>query len=325
MATIKYDVSDVESGGGGQEPKPGLYSGKIISVTHRDKNRGGQAVDDLEVVVNIGPEYANKWTYVTLDSPAARWKVREFLDAVGLPPKGELTPQKLKSLAGKPVLVRIRADKNLDDDYQGKIKNLFMPGTVDDEEVIESGNGTETDDDDMESWTDDDLKAELADRGLKIGRFNREKAIAALSETEEEEEPEGEDEDDEEEATAATTDIDPELKNDLSVDPEFYAEWPDEDVKSYVEDLGIKGNISGRYSRANGVKAIVALAESILGPSDDTPEGSEDEYDSWDEDDLLGEIEARAEQGVEIKISGRKTKDKMIKALRADDAKADPF
>ena len=124
---------------------------------------------------------------------------------------------------------------------------------------------------------------------------------------------------------AVMSEVDPELLTDLNQDPDFYAEWPDDDVKSFVDDLGIKGNISGRYSRQKGISAITDLADSVYGASSDEPDEPSDEYDNWDDDDLANEIEARAEQGVEIKVSGRKSRQKLIDALRADDAKADPF
>lgn len=320
MATIKYDVSDVEAGGGGQQPQPSMYKGKIVSVTHRDKKSNGDATNDLEVVVSVGDEYANLWSYINLESVAARWKVREFTDAVGLPTKGDLTPQKLKALQGKPVLVKVSADTDLDGDYRGRVKNLFMPGT---QEVDASDNGDDSEGgDDYGSWDDDDLKAELKDRGLKIaGRFTTDKAVAAL---EEYDVPEAEEEE-EADTDGPAGEIEPELLKDLNPDPDFYSAWPDDDIKSFVEDLGIKGNIGGRYSRSKGVDAIVALADSVLGTtSDDAPDETTDEYDSWDDDDLQNEIDARAEQGVEIKISGRKSREKIIAALRADDG-TDPF
>src|SRR4051812_46622015 len=129
MATIKVDVTDVEAGGGGEQPQPGLYNGKLVSVTHRDKKSNGDPTSDLEVIVDVGQEYSRLWSYINLESPAARWKLREFLDAVGLPAKVELTPQKLKALQGKLVLAKVVADTDLDGEYRGKVKNLFMPGT----------------------------------------------------------------------------------------------------------------------------------------------------------------------------------------------------
>jgi hypothetical protein len=90
MAVIKYDVSGVEAGGGGEQPQPGLYKGKIVSVTPRKKKSNGDPTNDLEVVVDVGKEYSRLWTYIQLDNPASAWKLREFTDALGLPDKGGL-------------------------------------------------------------------------------------------------------------------------------------------------------------------------------------------------------------------------------------------
>jgi hypothetical protein len=50
-----------------------------------------------------------------------------------------------------------------------------------------------------------------------------------------------------------------------------------------------------------------------------------DDYDEWPENELLDEVNTRNEQGAEIKITGRKTKEKLIAGLREDDSKAEPF
>ena len=144
MAAIKYDVSDVEAGGGGEQPQPALYKGKIVSVKHREKNARGEACNDLEVVVDVGEEFARLWTYIQLDNPATRWKLREFTDAMGLSPKGTIDPTKLK---GKAVTVKVAADTDLDGNYRGKIKNLFLPGSAPGEGDRGNGAGGSTDDD----------------------------------------------------------------------------------------------------------------------------------------------------------------------------------
>lgn len=321
MATIKIDVTDVESGGGGEQPQPGMYAGKIVSVTHRDKKANGDATNDLEVVVDVGQEYVRLWSYINLDSTAAKWKVREFLDAVGLPAKVELTPKKLKDIEGTKVNVKIAADKDLDGDYRGKIKNLFKPGSGGEEPA----SGDDDGEDFYAEWTDEDLKAELKEKDIKLsGRFSREKAIAALSESE----PEPDEPEADAEPTGDVPEVPEELLPDLNSDPDFYAEWPDEDIKGYVVDLGDAITIEGRYGRQKAIDALVALAEAVEGggsggDSNDTPEA--DDLDEWSDQDLKDEIAARKEQGVEIDVTGRWTREKAIEALRADNANADPF
>jgi hypothetical protein len=321
---IKYDASDVEAGGGGVQPEPGLYRGKINSAAERKKKQDGTPCHDLEVTVDVGEGMANLWTYIPLKADAPnKWKLREFTDALGLPPKGGVDTNKIK---GKEVNVKVVADTDKDGDYKGKIKNIFLP--VDTDEIVNlNGAGPGGDDGevtDYSDWTDDDLKAELKEREITVpGRFSTAKAIAALEEADAEgDEPEAEEEaeEPEEETTAGgdTPDIPEELLADLKEDPDFYAEWPDEDVKSYVADLDLA--IPGRYSRKKAIDAFVALAGSLSGEEETATEADGDDYDTWEDDDLKQEIKDRVEQGSDIKVPGRWTRDKAIKVLRGDDA-----
>lgn len=328
MAKIKYDVSDVEAGGGGESPPPALYKGRIVSVKNRKTNARGEPCNDLEVVVDVGEQYSRLWTYIQLDNPATRWKLREFTDAVGLPPKGEIDEAALNRK--KPaVSVKVVADTDLDGNYRGKIKNLFRPGEAPDDEgaadaVADGGGGDEGPygREELDEWDLNDLKEYAEELGVEVptGRGIKAKLVDALVEAEEAGEPEG--------ATGIAPDgIDPELAADLSSDPDHYADWSDEDIKGYIDDLRIAGNLSGRKTRARMIAHITNYAEQIGGEGGDgdgTEAGVEDDYDSWPEKDLQDEINTRAEQGAVIKITGRKTKAKMIEALRADDQN-EPF
>src|SRR5262252_3023231 len=189
MAVIKYDVSNVESGGGGEQPQPGLYQGKIASITQRTQKANGDPVRDLEVVVDVGEEYARLWTYIkTPDDPgyneaAHGWKLRELTDALKLQPKGSLDTNKL---TGKEVNVKVVADTNLDGEYRGRIKNLFAPGKIEEDgEGHEEGGGDDEPltAEELADWSNEDLKEELEARGLSLsGRFSSQKAIAAIME-----------------------------------------------------------------------------------------------------------------------------------------------
>lgn len=325
MAKIKYDVTNVEAGGGGEQPQPGLYNGKIVSVNHRKKKTSGDAVSDLEVVVSPGEEYARLWTYIKLpddpnyDEVAHGWKLREFTDAVALPPKGEIDPEKLK---GKSVTIKVSADTDQDGEYRGRVKNLFRPGDAGDaassSSASSNGDGEYTREE-LEAWDDDDLKAELKDRELTIsGRYSKDKAIEALLEAAGSTNGDG---NDAAEAGAAGDDLSEELLQDLNADAEFYAEWPDDDVKSYAEDIGVLESISGRKTRNKIVEAITEFATKREGggAAADDDAAPEDDYDEWELSELEDEVNTRAEQGAEIRVSGRKTKEKLIEALRADD------
>jgi hypothetical protein len=337
VAQVKYDVSDVEAGGGGEQPQPALYKGKIVQINERKKKTDGTPVHDLEVVVDVGAEYARLWTYIKLPADPSfeqsKWKLREFTDALGLPSKGGIDPKVLNGKCPIPVNVRVSSDTDRDGEYRGRVKNLLAVGEGGG--AVESTATSEGDDEpltreELEGWETQDLKDELASQEITLsGRFARDKAIDALLEAQGGEEPEPED-DSGESTASATADISEELLEDLKTDEAHYEDWSDEDVESYVKDLGIDGNISGRKSRAKYLAAITSLAESAEGGEGGETEepASADDYDEWPQNELEDEVNTRNEQGAEIKVSGRKTKEKLIEALRADDAKAsgaDPF
>jgi hypothetical protein len=332
VAAIKYDVTDVPEGGGGNQPQPSLYKGKIVSVVNRKKNARGEACNDLEVVVDVGEEFARLWTYIQLDNPASKWKLREFTDAMGLPPKGAIDPVKLKN---KPVTVKVSADTDLDGNYRGRVKNLFKPGTVEeDDDADADGEATEAEGeeltrDELEGWELSDLKEEAEAREITVeGRASKAKYINAIMEQIEGDAPEEAEEEAEEETdgngSGVLSEISEELLEDLKPDEDYYEDWSDEDIKQFVEDLGIAGNISGRKSRAKYIAAITELASQSEN-GDGAEGGVEDDYDEWSLQELKDEVATRKEAGSEFKISGRQTEEKLIAALREDDKAAEPF
>lgn len=342
MAVVKYDVSNVEAGGGGEQPQPGLYKGKIQSMTLRDKKSGGDPVSDLEITISVGEEYALLWTYVKLPSDANYneaahgWKLRELTDALKLPPKGSIDTNKQ---VGKAVNVKVTADTNLDGEYRGRARNLFPPGKIeeDGDDLPESGGDDEPlTREELADWSSDDLKEELESRGLAIsGRFSASKAIDLILDDQDS----TVDADDANEGEGAADSngfsaLDPELLEDLRTDAAYYSDWETDDLASYAADIGAAGNVQGRKTKAKYIEAIVALAKAAEAWQDGAGEASgdgdgeasePDDYDQWDDNDLQDEINTRLEQGAEIKISGRKTKAKMVEALRVDDKVADPF
>ena len=339
MAVVKYDVSNVESGGGGEPVQPGLYTGKIQSMNVRDKKSGGDPVSDLEITISVGDEYSLLWTYVKLPSDANYnetahgWKLRELTDALKLPPKGSIDTAKQ---IGKKVNVKVVADTNLDGDYRGRIKNLFPPGKVEEDgaDLPEPGDDEPLTAEELAEWSNDDLKEELDAREITLtGRFSSQKAIAAILEDQEGDgiADDGDDGDDAAADSNGAGVLDPELLADLRTDGTYYDDWSDEDLAAYATDLGVAGNVKGRKTKAKYVEVIVALAEAAGEWADGAGNGSgaeasePDDYDEWDDTDLQDEVNTRIEQGAEIKISGRKTKAKMIEALRTDDKAAQPF
>lgn len=327
MPVIKYDASDVEAGGGGVQADPGLYRGKVVQVTERKKKADGTAVSDLEVVVDVGAEFARLWTYIPLKADAPnKWKLREFTDALGLPPKGGIDPKKE---VGKAVNVKVVADTDLNGDYRGKIKNLYLP--VDAANLVVAGeassNGTvAAAEGDYEPWTEEELKgasdeditATLDELNLtdvaQSGRGWKPKAIAAILEAQE-----------------AEPEADPETEPEAVADgalPEGYEDiddWTADDLKEELAKLEL--TVPGRFSAD---KAKAAILEQVGGGDGDAEPEAEDTYDNedeWPDVDLQAEIDERNEQGADIKVPGRKSRQKMIDALRADNALAakEPF
>jgi hypothetical protein len=335
MAVVKYDVSNVESGGGGEAPQPGLYQGSIVAMTNRDKKADGSAVNDLEVVVSVGPEYTNLWTYVktpgdpNYNEAAHGWKFRELTDALKLPAKGQFETAKQ---LGKKVNVKVVADTNQEGEYRGRVRSLFAPGKIeeDGEDLPEGGSGEEPlTAEELGEWSSDDLKEELEARGITLsGRFGTQKAIDAILADQGGEEPE-EDEEEAGDSNGSVAGLDAELLEDLRTDASFYDDWNADDIKSYAEDLGIAGNVTGRKDKKKYIEAIVALAEAaqihLNGAGEESGEEEGDEYEDWTLEELNEEVATRNEQEADIKIKGRKTKERLIEALRADDKDAQPF
>lgn len=356
MVAIKYDVSDVEAGGGGEQPDPKMYPGKIVSLLNRKKRSDGAAISDFEVVVDIGSKYVRLWTYVKLpDDPnwakdSHGWKLRELTDALGLPPKGSIDPKKV---AGTPVLVKVVADSDLEGNYRGKIKNLF-PLTdeakaqygeePEDAEPAEAGSDEGPyERSEIESWDDSDIKSyadEIGAEGPQSGRAWKTKLIDSIIEAQDAStEGDGDENQDAVEAGPGLEGVEQEVLDELKDDPEHYSEWSDDDVKWMVEGLGIDGNVptKGRGWRAKAVAAIVELAagggesggEAAAEGDAEVPDDYDDEQEDgsplWSDSDLKDEIAERNEQGAEIKVAGRATRQKMIDALREDNKNAEPF
>jgi hypothetical protein len=224
---IKYDVSGVEeSGGGGVQPRAGVYPAKIVICRQREEKTDGSPANDIEVALNLGGDYAWVYTYIGL-SEAADWKLAEFTRALGLKEKGQFDPDKI---VGKMIKVKINPD-SYDGEYRGRAARLMKAARGDKLAEASDVDGDEPDaeeeeaaDDEKDSgqnvtgaftptredesddevgsyddWADEDLAAEVEDRGLTVGGGRgkkRDKHIKALREDDEsaEAEPEAEEE-----------------------------------------------------------------------------------------------------------------------------------
>lgn len=257
MAKLTYDVSDVEESGGGEVPKPGTYTAKIVEAEHRTEKADGSPANDIKLTLSLGDEYRYLYTYIGLSKSSA-WKLKELTTALGLKDKGQIDTDKLK---GKVLSIQVKAD-TYDGEPTAKVGKLFK---AKDGAKVGGGKPAAADDD----GPDDEPETD---------------------------EPEG---------------------------GEDYSEWSLEDLQAEHEERGLDA-IRGRKTKDKYIEALEADDEAKAdGDGDDgeEPEDAEpeDDYDEWSQDELVAELEER-----ELKVEGRKTKEKLIAALRADDA-SDPF
>lgn len=222
---VEYDVSGVEASGGGgtEQPKQGIYTAKIVQCKVREEKADGSPANDIMVAFDLGADYTWVYTYIGL-SEAADWKLAEFTRSLGLKEKGKFDPDKL---VGKIIRLKINPD-TYEGEYRGRVGRLMQAGPKDD--ILPSDGAGPTDDDEAEAtneesetigsggaftptredpededvgayedWEDDDLEAEVEDRGVTVGGGRgkkRDKWIKALRLDDEsaDDEPEGEEE-----------------------------------------------------------------------------------------------------------------------------------
>ena len=275
---IPYDVTGVEQsqGGTGVKAKPGVYIAEIMRCAQRDQKADGGPANDLEVALNVGPDYDWVFTYIGLGA-ASDWKLAEFVRAVGINEKGKLDPDKM---VGKKIRVKINPDSwegnytaragrlmpsQNGDKEPGKVSEISSTGEETDEPVDEDEPTAEAetdypdgyspqredDDDSYDDWSDDDVVGEATDRGLTLpgGRGSkRDKAIKALRADDEANTQESIDEEDDDGAEA-----------------EDYSKWTtDELVKEYSE-RGFEDDVpkfSGRNAENRQRKAIIEALQA---------------------------------------------------------------
>jgi hypothetical protein len=294
MAAVKYDVSDVETGGGGQEPDPGLYDGEIVSITHRTKKADGKtAISDFEVVVDVGAEYTRK---------SYKGKIKNLFP----PGKGATAAPSTNGASasaaadgggGEGPYGREEIEGWPDEDIKGYAEELGVE--------IPTGRGA---------------KAKLIDAlvAAEEGAGSEAEAEADSATAV---------------AEGLTEGIDEEFLAELKTDESHYSDWTDEDVIWLVNGLGIDGNVktTGRGWKPKAIAGIVEFAQQVEGGGGEAETGDDavvDKYDDeteWPNADLKAEIEERNEQGAAIEIAGRWTREKMIAALREDNKNAEPF
>jgi hypothetical protein len=294
---IEYDVSDVEesSGGTGVKVPPGVKIARIAQCEQREKKADGTPANDIKVALDFGSEYDWGFTYIGL-SEAADWKLAEFVRALGLKEKGKLDPSKQVD-----KFIRVKVNPGTHEGEYSPNMGRLMKAQPGDEEAWREGNSTASELSSKPAGPDADGDGDepVAEAGVK---------------------------------TYSDPDFVPSREGEPGISS--YEEWPDEDLIAEVgdRDLALAG---GRGSKRN--KAIEALraedAEIAEGGGDGEPEKPgaapepEDDYDTWDLDQLKADWEARQLGDLPaMRGSGaaERLKAAIIEELRKDDLE-NPF
>jgi hypothetical protein len=131
MAKIKYDVSDVEPSAGFKLPKPGVYTCKLIACVD-ESPEGKDRRLAVQYEITDGEFKGFKiYDYINLVSEAAKWKQRQFYDALGLPPKGTLDPDKV---VGTALSVKVKIQPETEQYSASAKAALLMPLDGEEEE-----------------------------------------------------------------------------------------------------------------------------------------------------------------------------------------------
>lgn len=283
MARVKYDVRGVESSGGTPLP-PGVYNAKITQADVTKPEGKDQRIEVILEVVNSEKENNGKklYEYINLESDAAKWKLKEYLEALG--EGGDTgsfdTDDHLNKVIGVKTIVR-PADEARGFDARAAVRRMFAideklrngasaPAEDLDEPDAEPAAEVEPEADEGEELTWEELngmsRAELkqlnkdeqvgiavkkshTDDDLRrlIAEFFELPPLAADEPEEDEEEDDEEPEAEAEAETEAETD-------DSAGDDDDYDEWSEADLKEELSQrsLSVKGSkkvLIGRLRR----------------------------------------------------------------------------
>jgi len=215
LAKIKYDLSGVEDVQDGQHAPVGIYRAKVRSVDGPKQSSGGNPM--LEVVFDLTHDATGKklkeqympvWYYPILehDHPFVKARLKEFLTAFGLKPKGTLDTDKI---VGQTVQLKLKSDTDQDGEYRPKISKVMgLPESSEEPEEEPDEEPEEEEEDegvDLDALNRSELKKFIKDEELEIKVTKsmsdediREAIAEAMGEESEEEEPEDDEPEEEE-------------------------------------------------------------------------------------------------------------------------------
>lgn len=307
MARVKYDVRGVE---GKRVVLPaGVYNVKVAQATLAKPDGKDERIEVVfEVVGDKTHKGAKLYEYINTESDVAKWKLREFLEAVGTISngKGEAGVLDTDKIVGKVIGVKTfvrAADDTRGFDEQARVRRMFeaegTKSSVEEEDLdAEADDGEDTGYQDMDLG---ELKAELAERGLST-KGKRTVLVARLIEDDEET-----DEEDEEEGT--------------NLDWESLVALSRAELRQLNrdEELGVK---IVKSKDDDMIRAEIAGALDIDIPEveeEDEEDEQEDDYDEWTDDELKEELSQRS-------LATKGSTKLLLKRLRADDAEEEkPF
>jgi hypothetical protein len=256
------------------------------------------------------------WHYILPEQ--AEFRMREFTDALEVPPKGVIDTDKL---VGTVLQIRTVVQKSEEYGEQARVKNVLPPA----EGTSDAADGEEPP---YEEWETTELAEEAEARELKItGRKTKQKLIAALEADDEAaddtgasgeagaEEEEEDEEGDGEELTRA----------DL-------AEMDRDGLRALIKEEGLKEQAGVKVLKTDSdddLREKIATAMEIPEDEEESEEESDEEeeeeddeaadYSTWDIADLKAELKERG-----LKPDGRKSI--LVKRLEQDDTSgSDPF
>lgn len=212
MAKVKFNVKGVEVRRGGGEPLPkGVYLCDIESCAVTKPQSKDERIEVVYTVADGDHKGRKLWDYINLESEAAAFKVREFLEAVGIvtgkKEAGEFDPAKL---VGEQVNVRVIHQPDNRPEHEGEMQQRVggvtpVDGEEEDENLDDESGEEEDDAVDLDELDRAELKKLIKEQelGITVKRAwsddeLREAITEVLGEGDDEPESDDEESDDEE-------------------------------------------------------------------------------------------------------------------------------
>lgn len=345
MAKVKFNVKGVESGGGDRPlPKPGVYRCKITSCVVGQPTGKDKRIEVVYTITDGDHKNFPIYDYINLESEAAAWKLRQFLEAVGLVSEkkesGDFDPEEL---VGTALSVKTKVQPETEQ-YAASVKaTLLMPldGDADDddaEDLSDDDGDDDNEDVDYSAMDLDELKEAAEEAELDVaeiikGKKKKAEKEAALREALEENDASDDDDDDADDADDSDDD-DGDEDDDETYTEEELEELDDDDLVDvafgYEDEDGdeIEGVLDeeekSEYVKTKGkgkAKKVTVDREALIARILEAQEGDEDDDDGDDEtpDYESMDLKALKKLAKERDISDKGSKKVIIARLLKDD------